>query len=77
MTQTIQIAQFELPTQVSFYELEQNRWLTGIGYRDEIICAECGGIIPLEELYDSEVLAVEPQPIRVFDYWVDFSDFIQ
>lgn len=75
-TDIIRINWFDVPTQVSFYELEQDRWIGGIGYHDEIICAECGAIIELEEMYDLEVLDVQPNPVRVLT-WVDISDEIK
>lgn len=74
---TVKLDWFEKPVQVNFYDFDNERWLNGIGYKDEIICAECGGIISLEEMYDEEILAVEANPVRAFGGdWVDFSDYI-
>lgn len=40
---------FGAPTQVSFYTYDDG-WCFGIAYRDEIICACCGGIFKIEEV---------------------------
>ena len=41
---------FERPTQVAFYNVEDNCYDAGIAYGDEIICLCCGGTIPIDEL---------------------------
>ena len=41
---------FERPTQVAFYNVEDKCYDAGIAYGDEIICLCCGGIIPIDEL---------------------------
>lgn len=73
---TVKIEWFEQPVQVSFYNFDDDNWMNGIGYRNEIICGCCGAVIPLEDLYDAEMLAIEPQPVRTLSDWVDFSDYI-
>ena len=50
---------FERPTQVAFYNVEDRCYDAGIAYGDEIICMCCGGVIPIDELLD-EVAEVEP-----------------
>ena len=45
---------YDYPTQVIFKErldvTDEPRWIGGIAYRDEVICGECGSIIPLEDI---------------------------
>ena len=45
---------FEKPTQVKFIEKreedEEPREIGGIAYKNEIICLECGGVIPCEDV---------------------------
>ena len=76
-TQTIRIDWFDKPVQVQFYDWrEGGRWLGGIGYRNEIICCECGSTISLNDLYDAETLVIEPNPVRLFGEWVDISKYM-
>ena len=66
---------FEEPTQVAFYDTEDEDYIGGIAYCDEIICLECGGAI-LIEVYLSEIQDVAPQiqyPIIPLD-WCNISD---
>ena len=84
------IENFDVPTQVKFVDFGiapadndgEILWLGGIAYGNEIICGCCGGIILLEDLYaDYEDLKSEypnlESPIEIYDYWVDFNDFIK
>ena len=73
-TQTVRIDWFDKPTQVQFYG--NNIWIGGIGYRNEIICCECGEVITLDELYDAENLILEPNPVRLLGEWVDISEYM-
>ena len=50
---------FERPTQVAFYNVEDRCYDAGIAYGDEIICMCCGGVIPINELLE-EVAEVDP-----------------
>ncbi len=68
------ITYFENPTQVKFWDAESERYICGIAYRDEVICSECGGIILIDELYESTPDGIEP--IKIFDSWVDFNEYI-
>lgn len=45
---------YETPTQVKFREKDSSFWESGIAYRDEFICACCGGITELCELAEAE-----------------------
>lgn len=59
---------FEKPTQVNFYERENDSWFGGIAYHDEIICGCCGGIQEISEFTDSEIIEN--------DCWVNISSEI-
>jgi hypothetical protein len=60
---------FDTPTQVIFLEkndyTDEPRKIGGIAFREEIICGECGGIIPIEDIEEIEILP-----------WVDISEEI-
>ena len=71
---TMQFDYFKIPVQVKFYDVEKDIWLGGIAYKDEIICAECGGVIKISSLYEKEI---NVEPIQLLGDWVDFSEFIQ
>lgn len=43
---------FDVPTQVAFYDAENNRFIGGIGYGDEIICLECGATFEIDDYLD-------------------------
>ena len=61
---------FEKPTQVKFMAYDGTIH-TGIAYKDEIICACCGGVYEIEDL-----LLHQPQTIKEWKYWVDFQHYI-
>ena len=66
---------YERPTQVVFADPDEpGAWITGIAYRDEIICACCGGVFEVEEVLE---FALEEQP-AIYEYstWNDLSDEI-
>lgn len=63
-----------------FYEPKQVIWYDsydikqcGIAYKDEIICACCGGVIPIEEVYE---FAQREKPIEEMKWWIDFAEGI-
>ena len=58
---------YDVPTQVKFYDKDNEVWLGGIAYGDEIICGECGGVFELSDLEPHEV---EELP------WIDISEAI-
>ena len=72
----IVIKQFEKPTQVQFYDADNDVWIGGIGYKDEIICCECGAVVEIADLYDAENLVIEPNPIRLLGERVDISEYM-
>lgn len=58
---------FERPTQVLFRDPDNTEeFISGIVYRDEIICGCCGGIFELNEV--SDLLPID---------WIDISDSIR
>lgn len=63
------------PRQVRFWDFYLDKYSWGIMYNDEIICACCGGILMIEDVLRCCPRDVEP--IHVYDYWVDFTDYIR
>ena len=60
---------FDRPTQVKFADPDNvGEFCYGIAYNDEIICACCGGVFPIDEI---------DGPIIEYADWVDFSDYIK
>ena len=45
---------YDNPTQVEYYDFENDCYVNGIAYKDEIICLCCGGVIGLEDLFEDE-----------------------
>lgn len=70
------ITYFDHPTQVKYWDGES--YIGGIGFGENIICGCCGGIVPLDEVYDfAEDLKENTILIKVFDMeWIDISDSI-
>ncbi len=66
------ITYFEKPTQVIWIDEEGTKH-AGIAYCDEIICACCGGIQEIEEVY--EYCPEGMVAIQVLD-WIDISEEI-
>lgn len=69
------ILDFERPTQVAFWEVEQERYVGGIAYGTEIICGCCGGVVEIAEVYEFAPEGVR-RPIVVYEDWEAFDDFI-
>ena len=62
---------FEMPTQVVFADInEPGCWNAGIAYKDEIICACCGGVFSIEEIYEYAEAKI---PIYPYNSWVNIS----
>ena len=77
---------FETPTMVRCYEhmeedadgVKEPQFFVGIAYHDEVICACCGGVYDLEDLYDgADEDGFSGQVVTLLGDWVDFSDYIQ
>lgn len=63
---------YDIPTQVKYREKGSNYWdVYGIAYRDELICACCGGITELEELAKAE--AAGEIEFTEIPEWVNFT----
>lgn len=75
-TQVVKIDWFAKPVQVKFYDADNDRWIGGIGYKDEIICCECGSVIEIADMYDPEILVIEPNPIQILGEWADISEYM-
>ena len=66
---------FERPTQVKFYDYEENTWQYGIAYHDEIICGECGGVFEIAEVIEFAPRFVQ-NPIHVYESWINITEEI-
>ena len=65
---------FEKPTQIVFEDPDNpGEWLIGIAYRDEAICACCGGVFNLDEIENNKT---GEKGIHSYIYWEDLSDAI-
>lgn len=42
---------FPVPTQVQFWDYNNERYKGGVAYRNEIICGCCGGVFNISEIY--------------------------
>lgn len=58
------------PTMVKFEDPDNDGWLYGIAFHDEIICACCGGIF--------EIVDLNSDGLQIVDLdWVSFEDCIK
>lgn len=64
---------FDVPTQVAFWD-DDGMYHAGIAYGEKIICACCGGVQEIKEIYEFAPSGVEP--IIVYKSWVDFEESI-
>ena len=67
---------FDRPKQVMFYEAENDEWIVGIAYKDEIICACCGGIFDIDEVYELATEAGIKQAVYPYENWCSISEEI-
>ena len=68
---------FNRPTQVVFADPDNaGEWIVGIAYKDEIICACCGGIFDISDVVDMATEAGIKNPIYDYNEWADISDEI-
>lgn len=65
---------FDFPTQVAFWDVEGNHYCSGIAWREQIICACCGDVVEIAEVY--EFTPENVRPIIVYEDWEAFDDFI-
>ena len=67
---------FETPKQVMFHDIDNpHSWLVGIGYKDEIICACCGGVYEIAEVCELSEGYVD-QAIYPYEDWLNLADEI-
>ena len=65
---------FDRPKQVMFFEAENQEWCVGIAYKDEIICACCGGIFNIDEVYElADDLGIE-EAVHPYENWCNIKD---
>ena len=67
---------FERPTQVAFYDIENEDYICGIAYGEEIICLECGGVVEIED-YLEEVAEVCGDTVKcpiISLEWISLSE---
>ena len=63
---------FYEPTQVMFADPDnEGEWLAGIAYKDEIICACCGGVFEIADVL--EAVPEDEQAIFPYEDWADIS----
>ena len=67
---------FDRPTQVVFGDPDNpGHWCAGIAYKDEIICACCGGIFNIDELYELLEGYID-HPIYEYKEWINLTEEI-
>ena len=63
---------FDVPTQVAYFD--ERVYHSGIAYKDEVICACCGGVTEIDDLIRWAPTGVAP--IVPYKDWVSFRDEI-
>ena len=66
---------FDVPTQVVFYDVDSDCWKSGIAWGENIICACCGGVIEIDEIYEFAPTEIA-QPIFPYHHWCDITEDI-
>ena len=65
---------FDRPKQVIFVDPDNaGEWIVGIAYKDEIICACCGGIFDIDDVIDQATADGVMNPIYSYEDWNDIS----
>ena len=68
---------FERPTQVVFADPDNpGEWLSGIAYRDVIICGCCGGVFETADVLESAGLDGVKNAIYEYPEWNDIANEI-
>ena len=71
------IVNFNVPMQVKFLDEADDFYHSGIGYNDFVICACCGGTIPINEIYEAGAdCASELDALIPLEDWIDFTETI-
>lgn len=63
---------YDVPTQVAYFD--EASYAAGIAYRDEIICACCGGVASIDEVIEYAPEGVVP--IVEYIHWANFKEEI-
>lgn len=70
---------FLKPTQVMYFdyrEENESRLLTGIAFRQEIICGCCGSVIDIDKLVEAGIREGHKKVVFPYDSWCDISEAI-
>ena len=68
---------FDRPTQVVFADPDNpGEWLSGIAYRDEIICGYCGGVFNIDDVIEMAREDGVKCAIHEYHEWNDIADEI-
>ena len=70
---------FRQPTQVMYFdyrEEDEPRVLTGIAFRQEIICGCCGGVIDIDKLVEAGKREGHNKVVFPYNTWEDISEAI-
>ena len=68
---------FETPAQVVFHDPDNpGSWLSGIAYRDVIICGCCGGVFEIADVVDCAKEDAIKNAIHKYYDWTDLADEI-
>ena len=69
---------YEIPTQVKFYDINEEQWIGGIAYEDYIICGCCGGKIEISDLLiEAEEIDMKPDMLIQELPWIDIDEAIR
>jgi hypothetical protein len=65
---------FDCPKQVMFADPDNpGEWIVGIAYKDEIICACCGGIFDIDNVIEQARVDGVKQAIYPYEDWIDIA----
>ena len=65
---------FDCPKQVMFADPDNvGGWIVGIAYKDEIICACCGGIFNIDDVVEQAAANGVKQAIYPYEDWIDVA----
>ena len=74
---TMEKSYFDRPTQVVFADPDNpGEWLSGIAYRDEIICGCCGGVFSIDDVIEMARESGVNCAIHEYREWNDIADEI-
>lgn len=61
---------YDTPTQVKFWDEDDEHYLGGIAYHTEIICGCCGGIFEIVDIYNCSDV---DEPIIAYQDWINIE----